>query len=280
MSAILCPLCRQPLACEAPSWRCPQGHSFDVAREGYVNLLPVQHKHSRDPGDDMQMVAARRAFLEAGHYAPLREALLALMAPLGARRVLDIGCGEGWYTSAFTAVADEVIGLDIARGAIRLAARRHPGVTWLVASGAQLPIADAATDLVCNIFTQMHVAEMQRVLRPGGHLLVVTPAPEHLLGLREALFDEVRGYDPGKFLGGFAAGFEPVSQQVLRVPLRLDGTALRQLLQMTPYAWKAKPERRAALEAREAWVDHAAFSLMRFRRREAAAPAGADGPAA
>ena len=270
MAVILCPLCRHPLQREEKTWRCLREHSFDVAREGYVNLLPVQHKNSRDPGDDPQMVMARREFLQAGHYQPLRDALLALAAPLRSQSLLDIGCGEGYYTGALTAVSAEVTGIDIARPAIRVAAKRYPGVTWLVASGAQMPIADGTVDLVCNIFTQLHMEEMHRVLRPDGHVLVVTPATGHLRSIREQLFDEVRPYDTDKFLGAFEAQFELVSRQEVQFPLDLAQPALGHLLQMTPYAWKARPERRAALEASEGVQTGAAFSLMLFRRRPAA----------
>ena len=267
MLAFICPLCRQALTPAPPSWRCAQGHSFDVAREGYVNLLPVQHKHSCDPGDDAQMVLARRAFLQAGHYQPLRDAVLEVLAPLQAQQLLDIGCGEGYYTDALTRVAAEVVGLDIAKPAIRLAARRFPAVRWLVGSGALLPLGDASVDIVCNLFTQLHVAEMQRVLRPQGHVLVVTPAPDHLWRLREALFDEVRPHVPEKFLAGFETAFELQMQQEVRASVALTQATLKQLLQMTPYAWKAKPERRAALEQREIFAAEAAFSLLLFRRR-------------
>lgn len=279
MIVILCPVCRQPLSRDAKSWRCVREHSFDVAREGYVNLLPVQQKNSREPGDDPQTVMARREFLQAGHYQPLRDALLALAAPLQSQGLLDIGCGEGYYTGALAAVSAQVTGIDIARPAIRIAARRYPEVTWLVGSGAHLPVADGTVDLVCNIFTQLHVSEMVRVLRPEGHVLVVTPATGHLRRIREQLFDEVRPYDTDKFLASFEARFELVSRQELQFPLALAQPALGQLLQMTPYAWKAKPERRAALEASEGIQTEAAFSLLLFRRRElpdepAEAPAG------
>ena len=274
MAVILCPLCRQPLQREAKAWRCLREHSFDVAREGYVNLLPVQHKNSRDPGDDPQMVMARREFLQAGHYQPLRDALLALAAPLQPQSLLDIGCGEGYYTAALAEVSAQAIGLDIARLAIRVAAKRYPGVTWLVGSGAHLPIADGSVDLVCNIFTQMHLAEMHRVLKPEGYVLVVTPAVGHLQSLREQLFDEVRPYDPGKFLAPFEAQFELQSRQEVQFPLSLAQPALGQLLQMTPYAWKARPERRAALAAEQGLETQAAFSLLLFRRLAATEPAG------
>ena len=269
-SALRCPLCAGEFVFEPRSWVCAQGHRFDVAREGYINLLPVQHKHSRDPGDDAQMVIARREFLQARHYQPLRDAVLDLLAPLQARQLLDIGCGEGYYTDALTRVASDVVGLDIAKPAIRLAAKRFAGVTWLVGSGALLPLADASIDIVCNLFTQLHVAEMQRVLRPQGHVLVVTPAPDHLWRLREALFDEVRPHAPEKFLPGFETAFELQSQREVRVPLQLDQAGLRRLLQMTPYAWKAKPERRASLEGAASFETDAAFSLLLLRGRDAA----------
>ncbi|WP_029891250.1 putative RNA methyltransferase [Polycyclovorans algicola] len=265
--SVICPLCRLPLAREPKAWRCEQGHSFDVAREGYVNLLPVQQKKSRDPGDDVRMVHARRAFLQAGHYRPLRDAVLAMLAPLKATRVLDIGCGEGDYTGAFPAVAGEVIGLDIARPAIRLAAKRYPAITWLVGSGAHLPLADASVDGVTNLFTQLHVAEMRRVLRPGGHVLVVTPAARHLWTLREQLFDVVQAHAPDKFRVGFETDFEAVTQQTVSVPLQLSQADLQHLLLMTPYAWKARPERREAMNAFAAFETEAAFSLLLFKRK-------------
>jgi 23S rRNA (guanine745-N1)-methyltransferase len=242
--AILCPLCRLPLGIEPKAWRCAQNHSFDVAREGYVNLLPVQHKKTRDPGDSAEMLAARRAFLEAGHYAPLRDAMLALLAPLAPRSLVDIGCGEGWYTTALATVAADTAGIDIARTAIQLAAKRHRGITWLVASGAQLPVADASVDVVTSIFTQLHAAQIHRALAPAGHVLVVTPAADHLLSVRAALFEEVRDYAADKFLAELAPQFELQTRHEVRFDLALDRIALGQLLTMTPYAWRAKPEKR------------------------------------
>jgi 23S rRNA (guanine745-N1)-methyltransferase len=270
MFSIICPLCRAPLAREPRRWFCAQGHSYDVAREGYVNLLPAQHRNSREPGDTSESLKARRAFLEAGHYAALREALVrqvASQSPL--RTVLDVGCGEGWYTSALAGIAQDVIGLDIAKPAIQLAARRYPGPTWIVGSGALLPVSDASVDLAVSAFSQIHVAELRRVLRAGGRLLVATPAPDHLYALREGLFEEVRPHQPDKFLPGLEAGFELREQIEVRVPLVLDNTGLRQLVLMTPYAWKAKPERRAAVEALDALETQAAFSLLCLRKKAA-----------
>lgn len=267
MSPILCPLCRLAFVRQAGNWRCAQGHSFDVAREGYVNLLLVQNKSSPSPGDSGEMVQARRDFLGADHYRPLRDAVLALLAPLQPRALLDTGCGEGYYTGAFTTLTPDVIGVDIAKPAIRLAAKRYRDITWLVASGAALPLADASMDLICNMFTQIHLAEMLRVLAPGGHVLVVTPAADHLQSVRAELFDEVRAHEPEKFLAGFEAAFEALPVTQVRFPLVLTQLSLRQLLAMTPYVWKARPGKRAALESRESFATEAAFTLMLFQKR-------------
>lgn len=262
----ICPLCRLALQQQPKQWSCASGHNFDVAREGYVNLLPVQHKKSRAPGDSMEMLRARREFLDAGHYRPLLDAMLELLTPLRAQSLLDMGCGEGYYTRALTSVAQEVVGLDIAKPAIQLAAKRSSEITWLVGSGALLPLADASVDVVSNLFTQLHVDEMHRVLKPEGHVLVATPEPDHLWSLREQLFDEVRAHEPDKFLAGFQARFELRERRELRFALTLDQASLQQLLLMTPYAWKSKPDRRAALELQEGLLTEAAFSLLLFKK--------------
>lgn len=268
MPAIRCPLCAQPLARAPAAWQCTNRHSFDVAREGYVNLLPVQQKASLHPGDTPASLAARRNFLNEGHYAPLRDALRERLAPLGAGSLLDIGCGEGWYTAAFADFTPVVIGLDIAKPAIRMAAReyarRRPGITWLVGSGARLPVDDASIDLVTCLFTPLHGAEIRRVLAPGRHLAVVTPGAGHLAELRAGLFDEVVAHQPEKFVDELEPRFRLVARDDLQAPLQLDNSALRHLLAMTPYAWKARPERRAMLEAQAALATTAAFTILLF----------------
>lgn len=274
MDGLLCPVCRAPLVTGERVWRCDVGHSFDVAREGYVNLLPVQHKRSREPGDEPGMVQARRAFLDAGHYQPLREALREVLRALRPERLLDVGCGEGYYTAAFEGLAPSVLGLDISRAAVRLAARRTRGVTWLVGTAAQLPLADASVDLLCQLFTPLHPPELARVLKPGGALILVTPSPDHLQALREQLFEQVEPHAPLKFRAGLDAAFEVAASSDLRFPLRLDQSALHHLLAMTPYAWRARPERRQAVAAMRSLQTEAAVTLTRFQRRVSRHEAG------
>ena len=250
MPTLICPLCRTPLTLENKSQRCANGHSFDVAKEGYVNLLLVQQKKSKEPGDNPEMVKARREFLQAGYYQPLCNAASQLIAPLNAQSLLDIGCGEGYYTQAFSHIVADIIGLDIAKPAIQLAAKKHPNMTWLVASSALLP-----------------VAEMARVIKPEGHVLVIRAADTHLWTVREALFGEVRAHHPDKFLEELSPHFTLQQQQDLRFDLQLPQQALKQLLAMTPYVWKAHPERRLALENHTVFNTSAAFSLMLLRKQ-------------
>lgn len=263
---VTCPLCRQPLLRGPASWHCAGGHAFDVARDGYVNLLPAQHRKSRAPGDNADMVRARREFLDAGHYAPLRAAITALASPLAAADVVDIGCGEGYYTASLAATAaGETVGIDIARDAIQRAARRYPGITWLVAGSARLPLADASADLVTSLFAPVPAAEIARVLRPGGHLLLAAPAADHLASLRAALFEDVRPHAPDKILASLGDGYVLREQREVAFPLALDNAALRQLLLMTPYAWRAKRERVDALTGQPAFTTTAAFTLYLLR---------------
>lgn len=235
-----------------------------------MNLLPAHHKHSTDPGDSAESLRARRSFLDAGYYAPLRDTLVTVLNQSRPRSLLDIGCGEGYYTAAMANAVQDLIGLDIAKPAIQLAARRYRGPTiWLVASGAQVPVVDASLDAVTCLFTQLHVRELQRLLKPGGLLLVVTPAADHLWHLREGLFDTVQAHEPDKFVETLSEGFAHEHTQTLRFDLDLDVSALSHLLMMTPYAWKARPEKREELARRTALRTQAAFSVLRFSRRVA-----------
>ena len=222
-----CPLCHASLMRSDKSYRCPQGHQFDMAKEGYVNLLPVQHKRSRDPGDSAEMMQARRAFLDAGHYLPLRETVAQMlddMLPDSASAMLDIGCGEGYYTARFAEVVREkgalTFGLDVSKVAIRAAAKRYADVTFCVASSHRLPFDDASMDAV------------------------------------------IRLYAPSEQL----AGFTLKQEKSVAYQMDLEGQEAVALLQMTPFAWRAKPEVWAALAARTTFSCQTDFSIHVWQR--------------
>ena len=117
MNLLMCPVCRQTLSLTDQTWRCLNHHSYDVATQGYVNLHVVQHKHSKNPGDTAESVQARRAFLSAGFYAPLQQAVVEKIRALKIETLLDIGCGEGYYTAAMQAEVQQCVGMDIAKNA-------------------------------------------------------------------------------------------------------------------------------------------------------------------
>jgi len=247
---LTCPLCSAPLLLADNGVACPAGHRFDRARQGYLNLLPVQHKNSRAPGDNQAMVDARRAFLEEGHYAPVATRLAALAHERHPDQWLDIGCGEGYYTAQMAQALPEAqgYGLDISREAVKRACRRAPTVTWLVASMARVPLASASCDFIASVFSPLDWQEAQRVLRPGGGLMRVGPNRDHLMELREQLYDQVREYVDDKHLAKVPDGMTLAHSEVLTYPLHLPaGDSRAHLLAMTPHGWRASADKRKAL---------------------------------
>lgn len=269
MPQLRCPLCREVLFISTRAAVCAQGHGFDRAREGYFNLLPAQHKNSLKPGDDSAMVSARQRFLEAGYYTPLLTALCAAVLALHPEQLLDSGCGEGWYTARLSAVAAQVVGVDISKAAIKRAAKRTASVTWLVASSAKLPMMDRSVDAITAIFSPLPMAEAARVLRPGGSVFVIAPDAAHLRQLRAALFAAVRPHVPEKWSMQLAPAFSLLTELTVQFPLELpDGAAVQALLGMTPYIWRAPVARRDIVASLPALTTQAAFRIMQFVRND------------
>ncbi|PVZ35215.1 putative RNA methyltransferase [Pseudomonas sp. CC120222-01a] len=245
---LACPLCQAALSRLDNGVVCPAGHRFDRARQGYLNLLPVQHKNSRDPGDNQAMVEARRDFLDAGHYAPVARRLAELAAERQPGAWLDIGCGEGYYTAQIAQALPAADGyaLDISREAVKRACRRAPDVTWMVASMARVPLADASCQFIASVFSPLDWDEAKRLLSPGGGLMRVGPTSGHLMELREVLYDEVRPYADDKHLALVPEGMAHAHSETLEFRLSLAAPKARaDLLAMTPHGWRASAEKRA-----------------------------------
>lgn len=265
-----CPLCHAHLLRSEKSFTCPQGHQFDMAKEGYVNLLPVQHKRSRDPGDSAEMMQARRAFLDAGHYQPLRDTVAQVLAHRlsdNATAVLDIGCGEGYYTATFAEIAREkgaeTFGLDVAKVAIRAAAKRYSAVTFCVASSHRLPFDDASMDAIIRIYAPCKAEELARVVKPGGWVITVTPGPRHLMELKGLIYDEVRLHAPHSEQ---LPGFMLQQEHTVAYEMELKGEEAVALLQMTPFAWRAKPEVWETLSKQTVFRCQTDFSIHVWQR--------------
>ncbi|HEX6592853.1 MAG TPA: methyltransferase domain-containing protein [Moraxellaceae bacterium] len=264
--SLRCPLCQAPLQAAEKAATCSNGHSFDRAREGYFNLLPVQKKNSLDPGDDADMVAARHAFLEAGFYAPFRDTLLGLVEPLRPVHLLDSGCGEGWYSSALATLAQSTTALDISKNAVKRAAKRQRDITWLVAGSHDIPLQDGTVDVMTAVFSPVNAGEAARVLKPGGSLLIAAPGEKHLWELREALYEEVRPHQAEKWPENLAPHFHFHSEAAVGFSVQLDNSSLVQLLKMTPHYWRASRERRNAVETRPEFSTQLDFRILVFRR--------------
>ncbi|ADO48227.1 23S rRNA (guanine(745)-N(1))-methyltransferase [[Enterobacter] lignolyticus] len=260
-----CPLCHAPLTRQQNSYVCPQRHQFDLAKEGYVNLLPVQHKRSRDPGDSAEMMQARRAFLDAGHYQPLRDAISALLQSVSPAQILDIGCGEGYYTHAFAALAQRTWGLDVSKSAVRAGAKRYPQVEFCVASSQRLPFVDACMDAVVRIYAPCNPHELARVVKVGGVVITATPGPRHLMELKGLIYDEVRLHAPNDEQ---LPGFLLVQESALAYPMTLSGAEAVALLQMTPFAWRAKPQVREQLAQKAQFDCQTDFVIQVWRRED------------
>jgi 23S rRNA (guanine745-N1)-methyltransferase len=256
-ATLLCPLDGAPLSRDAASWRCPAGHSFDIARQGYVHLLPVQNKRSRDPGDSREMVGARARFLEAGFYQPLAVAVAraALEGPPTDEPVslLDAGCGEGYYLRQVAAAAGPrqslaLLGSDISKWAVLAAARSDPRPTWAVASNAALPVPAQSMDRVLCLFGFPVYPEFARVLKPGGELLLADPGPEHLREMREIIYPALK--PPALGADTVPEGFTRVGVESVRYPMILgDAGAIANLLAMTPHLYRASAAGREKLLA-------------------------------
>jgi 23S rRNA (guanine745-N1)-methyltransferase len=240
-----CPNCARELAEATGSLRCPLGHTFDIARQGYVNLAAGQVTH---PGDTAQMVAARAEFLSAGHYAFI-SAALASAAP-AAELAVDTGAGTGHHLAAVLDALPGTVGLalDISKPAVRRAARAHPRAeAALCDTWRRLPLADDAAGVLLNVFAPRNGAEFHRVLRPDGTLLVVTPTGEHLAELVGPLgLLNVDAAKPGRVAAGLSPWFIPAGQHRLDRTLHLSHAEVRVLVGMGPSAWHADPATLAA----------------------------------
>jgi 23S rRNA (guanine745-N1)-methyltransferase len=189
---LICPVrnCRLALAREEKRLACPQGHSFDVARSGYINLLQPQERRSKQPGDTPVAVEARQRLHDRGVTKPLLDAIGETIAASPDEVVLDAGCGDGFYLGTLAnRVGFQAHGIDISIPAIQAAARRFPPThgrfEWIVANADRsVPYADASFSVVLSITARMNAAEFRRVLRDDGRLLVAVASPLDLMELR------------------------------------------------------------------------------------------------
>ncbi len=219
--------CHLPLEREERRVFCPRGHSFDVARSGYVNLLQPQDRRSKQPGDTSGAVAARRRLHDRGVTGPLLKGIAGMLAASKSDVVLDVGCGDGFYLGTLASQTGFAAhGVDISIRAVDSAARRYPECEWVVANADRfVPYADSSFSIVLSITARMNAVEFRRVVRDDGRLLVALAAPDDLIELRGKGRDRV-----ARTVKAFARNFSLVDQRRVAAAADLDAAAVHDIL--------------------------------------------------
>ena len=269
---LICPHCGAPLVRGEHVLRCQNGHSYDIARAGYCNLLQSS-RSGENTGDSREMVMARRRFLDRGYYAALAEGLCAqvrsLVAGNEAVHLVDAGCGEGYYTRQLAQMLHEggqlagSVGIDISKSATQYAAKRDPYTQYVTGSVYHMPVADSCADIVCSIFAPTPAEEFRRVLKPDGAVLCAVPGAEHLWELKCAVYDTPYKNDEEKHrLDGFQ--LENRHKITCRVHID-DADDIRTLVAMTPYAHRTPRRGLERLHALRELDVTLSFLLLAFR---------------
>lgn len=259
----MCPVCSDALIVNGRQFVCPAGHSFDVAREGYVNLILAHQRSSAEPGDPPDSVRNRRAFLEAGHYEPLAQAVAKMASSQRPGHLLDAGCGEGWLLrrlrEGLSSLEPVLHGVDISRTAASLAARAGKGEAYAVGNTFRLPVLPGSVDLVLVMMAPRDEVEIRRVLKSTGHFLCVAPGPDHLAAFRSMVYPEAQRHADKEI----PAGFRLMAQEQIRFGLTLTTPAsVAQLIEMTPYKWHMDPATYERVREQSSLVDTADFVLQ------------------
>ena len=263
---LTCPICAEELHKADRSYVCPNRHSFDIARQGYVNLLTVQQKHSLTPGDTREQVLSRRSFLEAGFYKPIADTLIAAGKKYGITgQILDIGCGEGWYCAQLaTTLGAALTGLDISKEAVRCAAAKYKEATWLCATAAHIPVADGSADLLTSLFALTLPEEFHRVLKKDGLYFQVLAAQDHLLGLKGIIYDTLKFKEKDSVPD--LPGFTRLESIPIRFTFTVEGEQIQNLFSMTPHVFRIGKDGAERLRKTQTLTDTASCVLNVFRR--------------
>ena len=256
---LACPIDGVQLNHHEKQLTCENGHVFDIARQGYVNLLPVQHKRTKHPGDSKVMVLARTHFLNSGFYQAiankLNELVYSQLTSANDICFLDAGCGEGYYLDALlnyltdkkSSIDLSFIGLDISKDAIVQASKRNKQISWVVGTNRRPPVAEKSIDIILCLFGFLSAPGFKKVLKPGGKIIVVDPGPEHLKELREIIYPEIKKSDQVHTLQTEKNGFFLVNSESLQFKVNLNNKEqINNLLIMTPHFYRASKEGREA----------------------------------
>ena len=243
LSNLICPYCKaELLKSKHRTFQCDANHSFDISKEGYLNLLPVNKKKSKSPGDNELMIAARRFFLEQGFYNPMIEKVQQIIANNlklnGSFYALDSGCGEGYYSEKALRNENQkaiILGTDISKIAVKNAAKKYKDNFYFVSSVYDMPVVGNSMDLILSVFAPIEANEFTRILKSSGYLIVVSPAENHMKQLAELIYDSFRPHQH-KIVMNMPEILEPYMAERISFEIDIkDAETLSALHKMTPY---------------------------------------------
>lgn len=272
-TAFSCPVCKGILSREGKTYKCSNNHCFDIAKQGYVNLLRSQKSSQKRHGDDTLMVKSRQDFLEKDYYLPLRDEIVKTVKSIAGEdcTLLDLGCGECWYTAEIYrklcegGVTAQVFGIDISKQALIYGSKRCKELNLAVASTAEIPLDDESCDICLCVFAPYSEAEILRVLKKGGAFIKVFPLEDHLMGLKTAIYDKPYKNEVSRTIG---EGFDEASfVSVMNNIVLTSGEDIMNLFRMTPYYYKTGREDQQKVEKLEYLETEICFGVSVYIKR-------------
>lgn len=268
VAMLRCPVCAASMQADESGRSCQctgtRKHSYDFARSGYLNLT----RPGDGEGDLREAIRARSLFLNAGYYEPLSNEINAILQALNAKNVLDAGCGEGYYTNRMAEESRAVLGVDLSRAGIDAAAKvakqNNTGAAFAVGSIFSLPAGDATCDAVTNLFAPCCESEFCRVLRDGGHLILVGAGERHLMGLKQVLYENPY-LNPGR--ADLPAKMREIDRRRLTYTVTVEGgEAIEALFSMTPYYWRTSEADHAKLKGIQTLTTELDFDIFIYQK--------------
>ncbi len=275
MFPISCPHCNESLSFNNDrSYVCQNNHNFDLSKGGYINLLPVNKKKSKSPGDNDMMVKARRDFLEQGFYDPLMKEIKSVIEnelnfSTKELSILDSGCGEGYYSdnalSSLNGLKSTIIGTDISKYAVKHAAKKYKNNFYFVSSIYNLPVKTDSIDLILSVFSPNDSKEFGRILIENGYLIIVSPGENHMKQLAELIYDSFRPHEYN-IIEKIELPFSHISthRKTFKIEIN-DSGMLQNLLKMTPYYWNTSKQAQTKIENCEAISITCDFNITVFQ---------------
>lgn len=230
---IICPICKEELIKQEKMFKCINKHTFDIAKEGYLNL----NHSTQKGGDSIESISARKRFLEKDYYLFLKEELIKLINEYKPNNLLDLACGEGYYTKDFP-VKDK-IGIDLSKQGLKIASKKDKNTLYLLTSIFDLPIKDNDIDLITTIFAPLSDFEIKRVLKNNGYFIYVRPNKKHLIELKGLLYKEVIENEIKEIK---IDGLKLVNEYNIKQNRKINNGDLNDLFMMTPYFYKTSKQ--------------------------------------